>query len=57
MVEQRPGSFRLELFDALNISMAKADEALDAGDREAHALWNDWSSTLLAELQRLQQQQ
>ena len=57
MVEQRPGSFRLELFDALNISMAKADEALDAGDREAHALWNEWSSTLLAELQRLQQQQ
>ena len=54
MTTTQPGSFMLDLLEALNISMSKADEALDAGDHEAHQKWSAWSDTLLAEIKRLQ---
>lgn len=52
----RPGSLLHDVTEALAISMAKADAALDAGDMEAHGTWSAWSQTLLEAQQREAQQ-
>lgn len=56
MTTTRSG-IQLAMTDALVTAMERADAALDAGDTEAHGIWQDWSQTLSAQLTELARRQ